>query len=146
MNNPTPAEKERMRVSTRYLIFFIALFHALKVWKLLADGCAPHVKEDWGFLLLCAGMILVNIHLYDESRIYRYCFWHRQPVYFSIYYEASRILLNLQIIKWDTETWNNVDYYVLNGCVLIWIIGYLIHIIYAKLKTKDTSQSSEQSV
>lgn len=125
-SEPTQLQKDRMRMETRYLSIIIAVMHALYVLNLISNGIGPDIHRDFGSTLLFLTLILVNIHLYDESKCYHYCFWHRQPIIFSLYYEISRILWGLKIIQWSVIKWNLIDGIVLGLFFFTWLFGYCI--------------------
>lgn len=136
-DEPTQLQKDRMRLETRYLIVIIAAFHAIYILNLVSNRMLPYIHEDYGSTLLFIILILVNIHLYDESKCYHYCFWHRQPIIFSIYYEASRLLWDLKIIQWSTTTWNTIDEIILCVCFFSWLIGYNMKKFLYRFRSKD---------
>lgn len=136
-NEPTQLQRDRMRLETRYLTVTIAIFHAIYILNLVSNKALPYIHEDYGATLLFILLILVNIHLYDESKCYHYCFWHRQPIIFSLYYETSRILWDLKIIQWSVSTWNTIDEIVLCVCFFSWLIGYNLKRLLYRFRSKD---------
>lgn len=139
-NEPTQLQKDRMRIETRYLTVVIAIIHALYVLNLISNHTGPIVHKDFGSTLLFLILVLVNIHLYDESKCYHYCFWHRQPIIFSLYYEISRILWDMEIIQWSSTTWNTVDGIILGLLFSTWFIGYSIpYYLNSKRESKESS-------
>jgi hypothetical protein len=125
-HEPTLLQKERMKLETRYLAFSISIFHAVYVLSLVSNGLPPRIS-DFGSVLVYMVLLLINIHLYDESKCYYYCYWHRHPILFSIYYEITRILFSLGIIKWNVTTWNSIDAIAMTAIYVTWIIGYIAH-------------------
>lgn len=125
-HEPTLLHKERMKLETRYLTFSISIFHAIYVLNLVSNGLPPRCP-DFGSILVYMALLLINIHLYDESKCYYYCYWHRHPILFSIYYEITRILFSLGIIKWNVVTWNSIDVIMLAAIYVTWVVGYMAH-------------------
>lgn len=125
-NEPTQLQKDRMRMETRYLTTVIAMFHSLYILHLLSNNIGPNDNRDFGSTLIFILLVIINIHLYDESKCYHYCFWHRWPILFSLYYETTRILWDLDIIQWSIAKWNLVDSTALAIFFIVWFVGYVL--------------------
>ena len=145
-NEPSTVRKERMKLETRYLIIFIAICHGIRVLQLLANKLTPIVDMDTGYITMYIILILVNLHLWDASHCYRYCTWHRYPVIFNLYYEITRILWALDIIKWDVSSWNFYDYWVSSICFWSWILGYLFHVYIKPILNKANEKFKTKSL
>ena len=133
-NSITPANKEEIRVVMKYIIFIIAVCHAYKVICLVVNGKVP-MLVDSGFNIQCFTMLIVNWFLFNLSKLFQFCFWHRQPIIFSVYYEASRLVINTdELHSWiaglqlyGTHLINIIDTIVLASLFLRWVIGYINH-------------------
>ena len=132
-NLSTPAEEELLRVLTRYLPAFIAVSHSYKLLLLLVHLKTPMIVDS-GFNWMCITFILINIYLFLVSKYFQFCEWHRFPIYFSLYYEFSRLINNSGLLYWFTPLsifgvplWSILDGIVFLSLFSIWVYGYRKH-------------------
>ena len=130
-----PAQRDVVKVLVHCIILLNATFHSIYVLYLLTHHLTPKDHGDFGFILVCVLLILYNVLLFYLSKIFGYCFWHRQPAIFSVYYEFSRILWDLDILGcMNAAQWNVMDGIVLFTCFFWWLMG--IQFMDSKLKQK----------